>query len=712
MTAMRQPVRVVLALVAAAAGLAVLALEARIGFELLDRAWPPDLSRLDALSIQVVDARGRPLRSYLGADGMHRLRTTVDQVDPRYLAMLLAFEDKRFRRHPGVDPLALARAVAQAAVHGRVVSGASTLTMQAARLLQPRPRTLAAKLVEMFRALQLERRFSKDEILSIYLTLAPFGGNVEGVNAAAASWFGRPAARLGAGEAALLVALPRSPSRLRPDRYPAEARAARELVLARVGAASGYDRDVLQVAAREPLPATLRPLPFLAPHLADRLVRERPAASLVEARIDGDLQRQLEARAEIWAGALGPRVSLAVLVVENAGRDVRAYLGSAGFADRLREGQVDAVTALRSPGSTLKPFIYGLAFDRGLAHPATLVEDAPRQFGDYAPANFMDDYHGEVTLAEALWLSLNVPAVALLERLGPVAFAERLGRAGVRLGFPEPSQRPGLAMALGGVGITLEDLVRLYAALADDGRARRLRYLAADRDGPLGPALLRPRARWQVGEILRRLPPPARQLPDAVRPTSRRIAFKTGTSYGFRDAWAVGFTADHTVGVWVGRPDGAPNPGHFGASTAAPLLFQVFELLPNPAAPPRPPTAGISVDAEALPPGLRRLGPGAARAADAGPPPRIVFPLDRTALSWRPGAPPLTLAAEGGRRPLTWLVDGQPLLRSGRGRDAAWTPDGPGFSDLVVVDADGRRAGARVRLLDVSAPQAARLRRD
>jgi len=685
---------------AAAAAVAALAVLAGLAFEALDQAYPPDLSRLEAHSRQVVDRNGRPLRTYLTAEGSFRLTTRSEDVDPHYLRMLIAFEDKRFWRHAGVDGLAVLRALAQAVVNGRIVSGASTLTMQTARLLEPRSRTLSAKLIEAFRAVQLERRFSKREILDIYLTLAPFGGNLEGVGAAASAYFGRPPSKLTAGEAALLVALPRAPSRFRPDRHPQRAAAARNAVLERAGARAGFAADVIAMAKAEPVPVRLRQASFLAPHLADRLLTAAEGEARVETTIDGDLQRRLEARARLWTSDLGPRVSLAVLVVEHAGREVRAYVGSADFRDHDRDGQVDAVTALRSPGSTLKPLIYGLAFDRGLAHPATVVEDAPRQFGEYAPTNFMQSYHGEVTLAEALRLSLNVPAVAVLERLGPVAVTERLRREGITLALAGADAVPGLALALGGIGITLEDLVRLYAALADDGRVLPLSYRSAAPAARPAEALMRAEARWQIGEILRQTPPPTSRLSDVERRRARGIAFKTGTSYGFRDAWAIGFDARHTVGVWVGRPDGAANPGHYGANTAAPLLLQVFELLPASEPPKPPPLRGLLLEALALPPALQRLDArGHSAPPQAGAPLRIVFPLDRAMVHWREGLASLPLQAEGGQRPLTWLVDGRPLPASRWSRTAAWRPDGPGFSEIVVLDAHGRRAAARVRLV-------------
>ncbi len=685
------------------AGLAVILLAAVLGFDYLDRRYPPDLTQAGVVSQEVHDAEGRLLRAYLTPAGFLRLPTTVADVDPRYIEMLIAYEDKRFYRHRGVDPLALLRALWQAGSHGRIISGASTLTMQTARLLEPRPRTLTSKLVEMFRAIQLERRFSKAEILSFYLTLAPFGGNREGVRAAALSYFGRPPRNLTAGEAAILVALPQSPTRLRPDRHPQAVRVARDKILRRVAAAMAFGPADLKRATTEVVEAKLHPVPFHAPHLADRLAAGAPAARVVTSTLDRTLQARLEALARGYARTLGRQTSVALLVVENSSRKVRAYLGSADFSDDKRQGQVDVIQALRSPGSTLKPLFYGLAFDRGIAHPATLVDDVPTQFGNYRPANFRSEYHGRVTLAEALQLSLNVPAVALLDRLGPVAVTEQLRQAGLRLEFGGADIRPGLALALGGVGITLEDLLRLYAAFADDGHPRALSYLEAPEPilgaGPQadGNALLGGRARGYLGEILRSLQAPGRVRADGNR--KRAVAFKTGTSYGFRDAWAIGYDAVHSVGVWVGRADGTPNPGRYGAATAAPLLFQVFDQLP-PSGPAHAGEAPPLLDADNLPPGLRYLDRSmlVASARSSEPPPRLLFPPDRSLLDMPGSGGVLVLEAEGGRRPLSWIVNGVPLAsRQGR-RRVQWLPDGPGFSEILVVDALGRRVRAEIEL--------------
>lgn len=668
----------------------------------IDRLFPPDLTRYQTLSKEVLDSEGRHLRLYLAGDGVYRMPVDVGDVDPRYIDMLIAFEDKRFYRHHGVDTLALARATRQALSNGRFVSGASTLTMQTARLLEPRKRTLGAKLIEMWRALQLERRYSKQEILSIYLTLAPFGGNLEGVRAASLHYLGQLPQELTLGEAAMLVALPQSPSWLRPDRHPERARAARDKVLARVEEVMQLPQTEWQLALSEPIAFEPQAFPFLAPHLGDRLINSDRTVQTFHTEIDRGLQLHLERLARDAAKALGPRQSIAILVVENKTRKVRAYVGASDFTDFARAGQVDMITAIRSPGSTLKSAIYGLAFERGLAHPATLVNDVPTQFGDYTPSNFMDRHYGEVSLASALRMSLNVPAVALLDELGPVSTVERLRRAGVTLKFGGSTETPGLAFALGGVGTRLEDLVSLYAAFADDGRVLPLELITPHRDKSDEEPLLGDAARWYLRRILEGVPPPGSLLPDRYRKATRGAAFKTGTSYGFRDAWALGYSSQMTIGVWVGRPDGTPSPGQFGANTAAPLLFQVIDHLPP--APPvqrvRPADALPLVPGN-LPPGLRYLGRQhipVAMGLQAAPP-RILFPLNDTVLQMPPSGRGIVLEVEGGQRPYTWVVNGRPVGTAQWQRHTEWQPDGPGFSDIVLIDGSGQRASAKVRLI-------------
>jgi penicillin-binding protein 1C len=664
----------------------------------LDAALPPPLDRARQTSVLALDRQGRILRAFAVAPGVWRLPVRPEDVDPLYLRMLRAYEDQRFDAHPGVDPLAAARALGQWLRHGRVVSGASTLTMQAARLLEPHERDLTGKLGEMLRALQLERRHGKDEILGFYLTLAPFGGNLEGVRAGALAWFGKEPARLTAAEAALLVVLPQAPSRLRPDRFADRARVARDKVLTRMGQLGVLTGRQVEEARQEPLPTRLRPLPFLAPHLADRLRTSRPGATPHPTFIERGLQQTLETLARQQRSALEPESSLAILVVAHRDRRVLAYIGASDFHDPRRAGQVDMVRAVRSPGSTLKPLVYGLGFDDLLIHPETLLEDVPTRFGDYSPTNFRNTYAGQLTVREALQQSLNIPAVAVLEQVGPARLAARLREVGLPLHWSTAHPRPGLPLALGGVGMTLEDLVTLYAGFANGGMVAPLRFGPADPEVS-GQRLLTETACWYLQDILRHGPIPQNAVGPASVARPRAIAHKTGTSYGFRDAWALGFDADYTVGVWVGRPDGSPSPGHYGRNTAAPLLFRVFDLLPESATRPvAPPPGVLRVGRDQLPERLRYFR---TRPADASQVPSLAltFPVagSTVELPERGGAlAELPLVAKGGVRPLRWLVNGRPLAADPWRRDAFWPPDGAGLVRITVLDQAGQTASAEV----------------
>jgi len=665
----------------------------------LDRWLPPPLDRSRQTSMLVLDGRDRLLRGFAVAEGVWRLPARPEEVEPLYLRMLLAYEDRRFAEHPGLDPLAIARALGQWLWHGRVVSGASTLTMQTARLLEPHPRNLAGKIGEMLRALQLERRYDKNEILAFYLTLAPYGGNLEGVRAASLAWFGKEPSRLTAAEAALLVVLPQAPSRLRPDRFPERARAARDKVLLRMGQLGVLTDQQIAEARQEPLPARRRHLPFLAPHLAGRLRAAQPDATLHRTFIDRDWQQTLETLARQQQTALEPNSSVALLVVANRTRQVLAYVGGSDFFDSRRAGQVDMVRAIRSPGSTLKPLVYGFGFDDLLIHPETLIEDVPTRFGSYSPTNFHNTYAGQLTVREALQQSLNIPAVAVLEQVGPARVAARLREIGLPPHWSAAHPQPGLPLVLGGVGMTLEELVTLYAGFANGGWIAPLRFESADPERP-GQSLLTETACWYLTEILRTAPTPG----DVPTPTSvarpRPIAYKTGTSYGFRDAWALGFDADYTVGVWVGRPDGSPSPGRYGRNTAAPLLFRVFDLLPDSAARPAAPPPGVlQVGRDQLPERLRYFRTRPSTETVNAPPLRIMFPVGGSTveLPGRDGAlAELPLSAKGGVKPLRWLVNGQPLGEVSWRREAFWPPDGEGLARITVLDQVGQTASVEV----------------
>jgi penicillin-binding protein 1C len=657
---------------------------------------PAPLGEGLAFSTLVVDRDGKLLRPYTTPQGRWRLPATREHVDPRFLTLLLAYEDKRFGAHRGVDLLALGRASAQLIGHGRIVSGASTITMQVARLLEPRAeRSFTAKLRQMVRAVEIERALSKDEILALYLSLAPYGGNLEGVRAASLAYFGKEPRRLTLGEAALLVALPQSPEQRRPDRASEAARRARDRVLDRAAAAGLVPADEIERARHEPVPEARRSMPMLAPHAADAVVAAVPDRRLHRLTIDAALQANLEELARERARALGPEISVAILAVDHATGEVLARVASADYFDLRRAGQVDMTAAVRSPGSTLKPFIYGLGFEDGLIHPDTLIDDRPVRFGGYAPENFDLVFQGTVTVRRALQLSLNVPAVAVLDKVGASRFAARLEQAGAAVTLP-PGEAPGLAMGLGGVGVTLGDLVALYAGLARLGTTVAVTERVTGEEGPTPRRLLDAAAAWYVGHILLGTPPPENAA-------GGRIAFKTGTSYGYRDAWAVGFDGKRTIGVWVGRPDGAPVPGLVGRVAAAPILFDAFARTgklpaPLPAAP-----KGVLVAATAkLPPPLQRFRPGALAGAGSEPPLRIMFPPDGARLELAgdgSGKPdPIALKVTGGAGTLTVLVNGLPLAASPGRRTLFFEPEGPGFVRLTVMDGRGATDSVVVRL--------------
>jgi penicillin-binding protein 1C len=668
--------------------------------EFLKALGPPPLGQSLAFSTLVTDRGGRLLRPFQTKDGFWRLPVTAADVDPRYLKMLLAYEDKRFYQHHGVDPSAMLRAVAQMAMHGRVVSGGSTLTMQVARLLEPRPqRRLVDKLAEMVRAVQIERRLSKQQILDLYLTLAPYGGNVEGIRAASLAYFGKEPKHLSTAEAALLVALPQSPETRRPDRAPVVAKAARDRVVGRLAAAGIVNADQAAAARHEAAPAGRKPFPIYAAQLAERLAKGAPDSAVIATTINRDLQANLETLAREHALAVGSGVAAAILVVDTGTGEVRAHVGSTGYFDKTRAGQMDLAAALRSPGSTLKPFIYGLAFEDGIVHPETLIDDRAVRYGAYAPQNFDDSFHGTVTVRIALQQSLNVPALQVLDAVGPERLLARLRNAGVELTLPRGAV-PGLAIGLGGAGARLTDLATLYASLASGGDSVQLKWQPANFD----PTAMRPRrlfepqAAWMISDVLRGAPAPENAV-------SGNIAYKTGTSYGYRDAWAVGYDGATTIAVWMGRPDGAAVAGLVGRIAAAPVLFEAFQRLGNHLTPlPSAPAGVVFARTSELPAALQRFRrrelPQLANAGPGDAPLSIAFPPDgaRVDLADEGADAALALKVLGGVPPFTWLVDGVPVASQEVRRQSLWEHPGKGFARLSVIDAKGATASARVRV--------------
>ncbi|MEW5711610.1 peptidoglycan glycosyltransferase PbpC [Pseudomonas sp. SB113] len=557
---------------------------------LADRIWPLPLPQ-DDLARVVLAEDGTPLWRFADANGVWRYPVQTREVSPYYLDALLTYEDRWFYQHPGVNPFALVRATWQNLTGARVVSGGSTLSMQVARLLDPHSRTFHGKLRQLWRTAQLEWHLSKEQILTLYLNRAPFGGTLQGVAAASWAYLGKSPAQLTHAEAALLAVLPQAPSRLRPDRHPQRAQEARDKVLRRLAEFQVWPQSAVDEALEEPLLLAPRLEPSLAPLLARRLNRP-DSPPLIRTTVDATLQRRLEDLLLGWRARLPEHTSAAILVVEEESMAVRAYLGSVDINDAKRFGHVDMISALRSPGSTLKPFLYGMALDEGLIHSESLLQDVPRRYGDYRPGNFSMGFTGAVPASTALSSSLNLPAVQLLEAYGPKRFAAQMRIGGVPLALPALAE-PSLALILGGAGSRLEDLVSGYSAFARDGRSATIRLQPDDtlRERPL----LSPGAAWIVRRILSGQARPDRD-PRAELVQRPVLAWKTGTSYGFRDAWAIGVGPRYLIGVWIGRPDGTPVPGQFGLASAAPLMLQVHDVLTN-----RDSQRGISAQVLAVP---------------------------------------------------------------------------------------------------------------
>ncbi|WDG92691.1 peptidoglycan glycosyltransferase PbpC [Pseudomonas chlororaphis] len=624
---------------------------------LADRIWPLPLPK-DDLARVVLAEDGTPLWRFADANGVWRYPVRTDEVSPYYLDALLTYEDRWFYSHPGVNPMALARAAWQNLTGGRVLSGGSTLSMQVARLLDPHSRTWHGKLLQLWRTAQLEWHLSKQQILTLYLNRAPFGGTLQGVAAASWAYLGKSPQHLTHAEAALLAVLPQAPSRLRPDRHAARAQAARDKVLQRLAQFQVWPQSAVDEASQEPLLLAPRLEPSLAPLLARRL-NHPDSPPLIRTTLDANLQRRLEDLLLGWRARLPEHTSAAILVVEAQSMAVRAYLGSVDINDARRFGHVDMISAMRSPGSTLKPFLYGMALDAGLIHSESLLQDVPRRYGDYRPGNFSMGFSGAVSASTALATSLNLPAVQLLEAYGPKRFAAEMRIGGMPLTLPALAE-PNLALILGGAGSRLEDLVSGYSAFARGGKSANIRLQPDDelRERPL----LSPGSAWIVRRILSGQARPDRD-PRAELVQRPVLAWKTGTSYGFRDAWAIGVGPRYLIGIWIGRPDGTPVPGQFGLASAAPLMLQVHDVLIN-----RDSQRGISAPVQPVP-----MNVGVA------------------AICWPLGQPMSRSDPNCRRQRFAWTLDGTtpPTLQ------AADQPLGVGLLEKVWVNARGLRVDAK-----------------
>lgn len=665
------------------------ALGGLVGLLALDRALPPPLPSADAVSAAVRDRHGEVLRAFPVEEGRWRLAADLDRIDPDFLDALLAYEDERFHEHWGVDFPALVRASRDSLAAGRIVSGGSTITMQLARLIEPRERTLGAKLIQMARALQLEIRLSKTEILELYLTLAPYGGNLEGVRAASWAYFGREPDDLTIDQIAMLIALPQSPEARRPDREPERAVRARGRVLERLASVGLASPQAAADAAGDPAPMR-RPFPADAWHAADAIRRAAPDLREPVSTLDRSLQLMLEDSLADELADTDETVQFAAMIIETETRAVRAMAGS---ASRARPGGwIDLTDRPRSPGSTLKPFIYGMAFDDGLAAPGTRIADLPRRFAGYQPDNFDRSFRGDVTIAEALQHSLNIPAVTTLDGVGARRFNAALGFAGANPLRPrQAGQDDGLAVALGGAGLTLRQIGVLYAALADGGEARPLAWqeTALDDFAPVGSfRLLSAESADEIVRVLRRAPHPGGRMPALLARGAPDIAFKTGTSYGFRDAWAAGIVGGYTLVVWTGRADGAPREGVTGRAAALPVLFRLADGVSQLA-----PRGDMGVDRQAEPPEETPQTLADFR-ADAAP--HILFPPDGAEV-WSDRAGRGFILAAQAPGPVRWFADGETVSENALG-EPVWIPPGPGFYAVSAVDEAGRTSEVRVRV--------------
>jgi len=541
--------------------------------------WLCPFSPLVPMSTMVTDRDGRPLTVFLSRDEKWRLPVRRTNVSPRLVEAFIDKEDRYFRWHPGVNPFAILRATWNNITSGRTTSGASTITMQVARLLEPRPRTLVSKIIEAWHAIQLELHYSKDEILELYLTLIPYGGNIEGVASAAVLYFDREPYHLTAAETALLMVVPNRPTSLRLGEHNDRLRQARDVWIREWGKRGLITQEEMETALGEPVTIRRIPTPRSAWHVSVRLRSAWPSENFIKSTIDRVRQERVESLTLQHVRRLRPMsiYNAAVIVIDNRTSEVISYVGSQDPHDLEYHGQVDGVKAIRSPGSTLKPFLYGLALDKGLLTRRTAIEDVPVNYDGYSPTNFDERYDGLVTMSNALARSLNVPAVSTLAKVGMPSFLELLQRG--RLSTIKRDQKLfGLSVVLGGCGTRLDELTAMYASLPRGGVYVAPRWTRSD-TGSDTTRLLSAEASWILTDILLQRNRPDMPSNVHLTPTVPVVAWKTGTSYGRRDAWSIGYNADYTVGVWVGNFTGVGVPDLSGATVATPLMFDIFTTL-------------------------------------------------------------------------------------------------------------------------------------
>lgn len=519
------------------------------------------------------------LNGFLTSDEKWRMYTTLDEITPTLKRAIVYKEDKYFYYHFGINPIAIGRAIWNNAFKGRRTSGASTITMQVARMLQPKERTYLNKLIEIFRALQLEWNYSKDEILQLYLNLVPYGGNIEGVKSASLLYFEKMPDHLSLAEVTALSIIPNRPNSLRIGRNNTYIEEERNKWLKRFETDDIFPKEAIEDAMSEPLQAKRNILSKYIPHLALRLKNKYSNQPIIQTAINLNTQLMTASIVKNYSNPLKAIniKNAAVLVVDNETMQVKAYVGSSDYFSSEDAGQVDGIRAVRSPGSTLKPLLYGLAIDKGLITPKSIISDVEVNFRGYRPRNYKEEFNGNVTIEYALSNSLNIPAVKVLHQLKPYHFIKALSASGFQQ-IEKDKAFLGLSTVLGGCGASLEELTNLYLSFANDGQIGHLNFLASD-SAEFKSNVLSKEANYMIAEILTSVVRP--DLPSQWKNATNRpkVAWKTGTSYGRRDAWSIGFNKKYTVGVWVGNFSGEGVQELTGAEIAAPLLFNIFNAI-------------------------------------------------------------------------------------------------------------------------------------
>jgi penicillin-binding protein 1C len=555
------------------AGIFIIALFA--AFLLLNWIFPlPDKIEYSTI---ITDDRGEIINAFLTSDQQWRMKTELDEISPLLRKTIVAKEDKYFYSHPGVNPIAVGRAFFKNLFRMKRTSGASTITMQVARALEPRSRTILSKLIEMFRAFQLEWKYSKDEILQMYLNLVPYGGNIQGVKSASLLYFRKNPDHLSLAEITALSIIPNRPSSLVMGRNNDRIVAERNRWLKKFAADHVFTDKEIEDALDEPLTAQRGTVPHYIPQLAYKL--RRKGADLVRTNINLNTQLKTEKLVAdyIRAQRLRNIRNAAVIIINNKTHRVITYIGSSDFRDSTDGGQVNGANAVRQPGSTLKPLLYGMCFDEGLLTPKTVITDVPVNYQGYAPENYDQKFNGYVSVEYALEHSLNIPAVKSLKLLGPEKLIQKLVQCNFRQ-IQKDQKKLGLSLILGGCGATLEELTGLFTSFANNGIYTPPSYTLSD-TGYRPAAIISPAANFMINDILSRVNRPDFPLNWSATEHMPKIAWKTGTSYGRRDGWSIGYNRNYTVGVWTGNFSGVGVADLNGSNVATPLLFKIFNTI-------------------------------------------------------------------------------------------------------------------------------------